>query len=661
MANPWSSDLDALNSIDAAIGGGGASTTSDIIKVNGNTVLAGNGVTGTGSLRVTIASDNTAFTVNSAQSGVYNITNVSGVVSLPTGASTSALQTTGNTSLSSIDGKTPALGQALAASSVPVVLTAAQITTLTPLSTVAVTQSTSPWVVNQTQMNGVAVSTGNGVVGTGVQRVAIASDNTAFSVNVGTSGLPSGAATSANQATEISSLASIDAGIPAALGQTTMAASMPVTLASNQTNVPTNLAQVNGTTTASGAGATTAGTQRVVLTNDQTIAISGAVNIRDDNGTGIILGQTAMGSSLPVTMAADQSPLGIRFLDGSNTPVIGQQKMVDSSPVVLSNDHSPIDVTVSSGTVSVSGAVTTDIPGPIGSRDNGTAGTQSYAVGGLYHSTLPTMANGNQASLQLESRGRLIVTDDTTKGAKFNGTAAASAVLVSGAYNATLPINTDTQSSALQTDARGRLITVNPTQLPVGLGQDTVAASLSVTLASGHGNVPTDTKKLNGTTIDTGAGSSSAGTQRVIIASNQSSLSVDLQGIVGTEPDVGVAVSGSGTLRVALSTDQQCGGTNRNDTYTGAANGTTVSQCYKNFAIQVVGTGAAATSWTVVLEGSIDNVNFDTILTHTNVTGNGKMVWSAANNYPVNFFRSRCTAVVLGTATNIKAWIMGTT
>jgi hypothetical protein len=60
---------------------------------------------------------------------------------LPTGASTSALQTTGNTSLSSIDSKTPALGQALAAASVPVVLTAAQLTTLTPLTSVTVTQA----------------------------------------------------------------------------------------------------------------------------------------------------------------------------------------------------------------------------------------------------------------------------------------------------------------------------------------------------------------------------------------------------------------------------------------------------------------------------------------------------------------------------------------
>lgn len=58
-------------------------------------------------------------------------------VGLPAGAATSALQTTGNNSLASIDGKTPALGQALAAGSVPVVLTAAQLTTLTPPAAIA--------------------------------------------------------------------------------------------------------------------------------------------------------------------------------------------------------------------------------------------------------------------------------------------------------------------------------------------------------------------------------------------------------------------------------------------------------------------------------------------------------------------------------------------
>lgn len=49
-----------------------------------------------------------------------------------TGLATSAKQDTGNTSVASIDTKTPALGQALAAASVPVILPSATITTLTP-------------------------------------------------------------------------------------------------------------------------------------------------------------------------------------------------------------------------------------------------------------------------------------------------------------------------------------------------------------------------------------------------------------------------------------------------------------------------------------------------------------------------------------------------
>lgn len=61
---------------------------------------------------------------------------------LPTGAATLAEQQSQTTKLTSIDGKLPVLGQALAAASIPVVLTAAQLTTLTPLSSVTVTQAT---------------------------------------------------------------------------------------------------------------------------------------------------------------------------------------------------------------------------------------------------------------------------------------------------------------------------------------------------------------------------------------------------------------------------------------------------------------------------------------------------------------------------------------
>lgn len=63
---------------------------------------------------------------SAVQSGTWNINNVSGTVSLPTGASTSALQIAGNSSLTSIDSKTPSLGQATMAASSPVVIASNQ-------------------------------------------------------------------------------------------------------------------------------------------------------------------------------------------------------------------------------------------------------------------------------------------------------------------------------------------------------------------------------------------------------------------------------------------------------------------------------------------------------------------------------------------------------
>lgn len=60
-------------------------------------------------------------TVNAAQSGTWNITNISGTISLPTGAATSAAQVTGNTTLGTISTQLPAsLGAKVAASSLSV-------------------------------------------------------------------------------------------------------------------------------------------------------------------------------------------------------------------------------------------------------------------------------------------------------------------------------------------------------------------------------------------------------------------------------------------------------------------------------------------------------------------------------------------------------------
>lgn len=118
-------------------GGSGGGGNVNITQVNGNTALAGAGATGTGSLRVTAAQDTTTIagsapgtagtpstnvvsvqgvsggtaqpvsgTVAATQSGTWNITNVSGTVSLPTGAATSALQPTNAAQGSTTSGQT---------------------------------------------------------------------------------------------------------------------------------------------------------------------------------------------------------------------------------------------------------------------------------------------------------------------------------------------------------------------------------------------------------------------------------------------------------------------------------------------------------------------------------------------------------------------------
>jgi hypothetical protein len=112
----------ALQSCAGSGGGGGGST--DLTGINGVTPSVGSGATDTGTLRVVLGATQPTLTIN-----------------LPTGAATSSNQTTANTSLGNIETYTsriPALGQALAAASVPVVLTAAQLSTLTPLSSVGV-------------------------------------------------------------------------------------------------------------------------------------------------------------------------------------------------------------------------------------------------------------------------------------------------------------------------------------------------------------------------------------------------------------------------------------------------------------------------------------------------------------------------------------------
>lgn len=127
-------------------------------QINGNTTSVGNGTAGTGVQRVTIASDNTAFSVNATLSA--ETTKVIGTVN---------------------QGTSPWIvaGGGSAGTAATGVVTVQGIASMTKLLVTPDANSA----INVAQINGVTPLMGNGGTGTGSQRVTIASDNTAFSVN----------------------------------------------------------------------------------------------------------------------------------------------------------------------------------------------------------------------------------------------------------------------------------------------------------------------------------------------------------------------------------------------------------------------------------------------------------------------------------------------
>jgi hypothetical protein len=288
---------------------GGFDWHTDVARFGGNPVVTGTGASGAGIPRVTVANDSNVLatqsgtwtvqqgtppwsvvgtkTNNSAAPGATNIgalpavstaaaptytegnlvaLSVDNAGNLRTTASVSSvnqgLSNDGgfnwHTDVAQWGGVSTTLGQKVSASSVPVVIASDQSTV--PVS-LAANQS-----VNLAQVNGTTTSTGNGIAGTGTQRVTIASDNTAFSVNAAQS------------------------------GAWTVAATQSGAWNVNNTQVGTasqNVAQFGGTNVSTGTGASGAGIPRVTVSNDSNVLAtqSGTWTVnshtQDNSGNGI--------------------------------------------------------------------------------------------------------------------------------------------------------------------------------------------------------------------------------------------------------------------------------------------------------------------------------------------------------------------------------------
>lgn len=162
--------------------GGGAASDVNLESVGGTATATGNGTANAGTQRVVIASNQTAFAVTP---------------SLPTGASTSALQTTGNTSLAAIEASAailddwdesdrakvnPIVGQAGVAAGAGAVGATVQRTTLASDDPAVVAlQIMDDWdESDRAKVNPIVgqagVAGGSGTVGATTQRVTLATD-----------------------------------------------------------------------------------------------------------------------------------------------------------------------------------------------------------------------------------------------------------------------------------------------------------------------------------------------------------------------------------------------------------------------------------------------------------------------------------------------------
>lgn len=265
----------------------------------------------------------------------YQATQPVSAASLPL-PSNAAQETGGNlASIVTNTGRIPSQGQALAAASLPVVLPAAQISTLTPLSSVGVSSVPSdPFGANADA----ASSTGSisaklrYIAGTGIPVTSLPSVTGTVTANAGTNlntsllALESGG--------NLASVVTNTGRIPAQ-GQALMAASTPVAIASNQSAIP---ASQSGTwnigTVTTLTGITNAVTANATLSAETTKVI-GTVNV----AAGQTIATTNAGT-FAVQPASATAPVSTMNSASANSGVNVANAMVfdDTSPTSITEN-----------------------------------------------------------------------------------------------------------------------------------------------------------------------------------------------------------------------------------------------------------------------------------------------------------------------------------
>lgn len=332
----WSTIVGPGGGLLASVTQGTIPWIDNITQFGSNPVVTGIGPSGLGIPRVSVSNDSTILCVQAGswaidvnnfpatqavtQSGIWNLNNISGTISLPTGAATSANQTlvqsvAGTSATQAVTIQGDALG-------VPVPISGAVTITPSGLQN-----------VNLTQFGSNAVVTGTGISGVGIPRVTVANDSNILATQSGTwditniSGtvsLPTGAATSALQSA-VQSAPGASAGTAITVQGSATGVPLPVSGTISGT-VSNNITEFGSNAVQTGTGASGVGIPRVTVANDSNILAtqsgvwstgrtwnlssitdSATVNLSSVGGVAVTQGQKAMAASIPVVIASDQS------------------------------------------------------------------------------------------------------------------------------------------------------------------------------------------------------------------------------------------------------------------------------------------------------------------------------------------------------------------
>lgn len=492
----------------------------NVAQVNGATVNVGTGAAGTGTARVTTSTDSTIGTVAS----------VTSLAQFPASAaladSSANPTTTGIQTYPMVFAAGGAVWNRISSAS-DVVFGSTIGATFGASGLMGIFDNVAPYATTENQFGAIRMSANRNLYGTirdaaGNERGVNVTAGNALQVDGSASVQPvsdNGGSLTVDAPVATPLFTRLSDGAAALIGQKTMAASLPVVLASDQSAV--TVAQATAANLNATVVQATGTNLHVVTDATSTTAVTQATATNLKAQAEVYQGGVAVGAAAPLQVSLANT--------GANATAVKTDSSATTQPVSIA-----ASVTVAQAT-----------------------GTNLHAVIDTGSTTAATQATASNLNAQVQGAG--------ASGAAKAG----KPVQVGGVFNTTQPTVTDGQTVELQSTARGAAI--------VSTGLDTFNVTVNAAIAAGNNNIgdvdiasfpdnePFNVAQIAGTATAVNNGAVSNGVQRVTIANDSTGVLAAVTNVA----TIGTSVTpGTGAANLGKAEDAAAGA---GDTLVGVA------------------------------------------------------------------------------------------